>query len=1107
VSGPRRMAHPPLPILPESCVVHRGAGRGVLLWRGPRGTIRSVNMSDNMRSPVPGPRSRHASTLLGVILCLAAARMLAPAPAAAERLFGTPRYGALDTYPDHVEYVEIADITGDHVPDIVWKGWHEDNYEDQYPGMGCFVGPPRDLEFSRGSSGGVPFQQSEALRMAVGDVNGDGRSDVLTIFRNYDSETDLWVSLGSATGLQRGATIRLSGRPTSSAFLAVGDFDGDGMSDVAVAYWDSGGVSIFRGHADGSLSPASGFAVGSHPRALTAGDLNNDGRVDIVVCDDMGRVYSFLGDGRGGFQLHGGGVPLGREDTRLGLADFNGDTHLDLIVSGGVLLGSGAGGFGPKMGHGIDGVFAAGDFNSDGRLDLAVVSSAGLIALEGRGDGTFDQTIVNTEHLGIPQGTGDVAVGDLDQDGKLDLAVTITGEILNFYGNGDGTFGPDIPSYPVDDQAWRLATGDINGDFRADVAVLNGGSSIVSLLLSAPGSTFLPKRNLDTGAVPMDLLLKDLDRDGNLDLAVAQPDARQVSIFGGHGDGTFGPPTVIPITGKPSALASGDLNEDGFLDLAVGTDIGVWVFFGGPSGVGAQARFATGPYAVGRGQIVLVDLTGDGHLDTVGAGGDIGFVAGRGDGTFENPERVYADHENDGTYAGPLLTITSGCSSRVLTTWWCCGCVSCGDRYSLTQVWCPLQRGPGDDGCVAGGGGVSLSGYGAASDQVGDFNGDGTDDLLTGLGFVLLGPGYGSVQRVSPYWSGAFAHGDVNGDGKLDLLLLRSSGSPPRRSIELFLNQSARPTVPQSPGILETVSGGGSIALRWAPVLHPGLAGYRVRYGVGPDEAHGETEASEGPSPIEVPNSHTSLTLHCLPDSTFWVKVTAVDGLGRESACPRPVSARPGPVGGDFLFMGGSLNAASHGRWVMGLVQLDTGMSAARIVPGTVMVNGVGPADQLGVTDRDHDGRSELMIRFPRSAVQGSGAHVHVEGRVTGCRDTLGFAVDDSIRVRKPGSQPQAGAEDGLEGDRSVIAFALHPVAPSPTSAGCTIAFDLPEPAAVRLSVFDLRGRLMSTVLDGDMPAGTHSVWWERQSLPDGVYFARIEAGRFRAVRTILLIR
>jgi len=306
---------------------------------------------------------------------------------------------------------------------------------------------------------------------------------------------------------------------------------------------------------------------------------------------------------------------------------------------------------------------------------------------------------------------------------------------------------------------------------------------------------------------------------------------------------------------------------------------------------------------------------------------------------------------------------------------------------------------------------------------------------------------------------------------------------------------------------VKAVAGDASIALNWAPVVHPELAGYRVHYDARRSSALVGVEASEGPSPIEVPAGRTSLTLHCLPDSAFWMKVTAVDRSGRESECTPLLSARPRPVGGEFSFMGGSLNAASHGRWVMGLVQLDDGLSAAGIVPSTVMVNGVGPVDQLGVTDRDHDGRSELMIRFPRSAVQGGGSSVLVEGRVAGCRDTLRFAVDDSIRVRRPGAQPQTDAEDGREGDRPAITFALHPMAPSPASAGCAIAFDLPEPAVVRLSVFDLRGRLMSTVLEQDMPPGAHSVWWDRRSLPDGVYFAKLEAGRFRAVRTIVLIR
>jgi hypothetical protein len=1015
--------------------------------------------------------------------------MAVPGPAGAERLF-TPPFMYLYTAPYSVNRVGIADITGDRVPDVVYSGSFSDPWE-YHARVGSLLGPMRDFELRRGTYGaGADGEGDVGLgEMGAGDVNGDGRSDVVTIVTSEDGTVKLTVSLGSPGGFQGGSAMVIN----APGSLAVGDFDGDGKSDVAVTRFDPDSVVTFRGRADGGLAPFSGFAVSPAPAVLAVGDLDNDGRLDIVGVDGFGRCHSYLGDGRGGFQPHWeDAVPGGQ--WRLGLADFNHDGHLDLIVQGGVLLGDGTGGFGAKLGHGVEGPFAVGDFNSDGRLDLAVASNTGLLSLLGKGDGTFTQV---SNRNAPSTGAVTIAVGDVDQDGNLDL---VAGSLF-LHGNGDGTFGYDVPSYGVDDKASTLSAGDVNGDGRTDLAVLNQGSSVVSMLLSTSAGTFLAKRDFDTGAVPQDLLLVDFDRDGRLDLAIAQPEARHVSIFGGHGDGTFGPPTVIPITGKPRSLASGDLDEDGFLDLVVSSDAGVWAFFGGAGGVGGSGRFTSvmpfpgtvgWPYTASRGRLIAVDFTGDGHLDIALLGNDVDFVTGNGNGTFGTPGSVWADHDNDGGYAGPLLAITDdACSHRVMTTWYCCGCTNCGDDYSLEMV---LGPGCGEEGCF--GSVAGLNGLGSASDQVGDLNGDGTEDVLTSGGFVLFGPRFESRQQIGI--SGVV--GDLNGDGKLDLFRYRDSNTPPRRSVEVFFNQSARPTVPQSPAHVGAVSGGASIALSWDPVLHPDLAGYRVRYGVGQD-------ASGGPSPIDVPLSQTSLTLHCLSDSTFWVKVTSVDRLGRESKCTRSTSARPGPVGGDFSFMGGSLNAASHGRWAMGLVQLDASMSAARIVPGTVTVNGVGPADQLGVTDRDHDGRSELMIRFPRSAVQGTNSRVLVEGRVAGCRDTLRFAVDDSVRVRKPGATPQAGAEDGHGDDPPVIAFALHPVAPSPASGGCAMAFDLPELATVRLSVYDLGGRLMSTVLDRDMPAGSHRVWWDRQSLPDGVYFAKIQAGRFRAVRTIVLIR
>jgi hypothetical protein len=728
----------------------------------------------------PRNHSRLPQAVAAALMILLALVAVVPVPALAERLFATP-FIALNTYPFEVSHVGIADITGDQVPDLVWTGTDNSSpYNESNFRVGIFLGPSHNLEFTPGSDGAWLHQHDDSIverGMAVGDINGDGRADVLTIVQVVDPDThdELWTSIGTPGGLQFGYKMSI---PAVS--LGVGDFDGDGRSDVAVARSDVDSVSVFRGLADGSLAPMPGFAIGS-PSRLAVGDLNNDGRPDIVVIDRAGGVHSFLGDGAGGFQSQWVGPSLGVQD-RVGLADFNGDNHLDLIVSGGVLLGDGIGGFGPVLSHGVNGAFGAGDFNADGRLDLVVVSIAGVFVLQGGGDGTFVQTTVTRDY----QAAGaEIAVGDLDQDGHLDLAVA-AGQITIFHGNGDGTFGDDIPSFAVDDAARDLLTGDLNGDGRADMALLNQGSSTVSLFLSAPGDTFQPEQDLDTGAVPEHLLLKDLNNDGKLDLAALQPAARQISIFSGNGDGSFGPPTVIPIAmGNPLSLATGDLDEDGFVDLAVGCDTGVWVLFGGPGGPGTSGRVANPiPYRdISWGsipaQLVVVDFTGDGHLDIARAGNDIDFVAGNGDGTFGTRELVEADHDYDAGYAGPLATVTQDCRSGVFTTWYCCGCTNCPDDYSLEQV---LGSGWGAFGY--------LNGLGGITDQVGDFDGDGAPDLLTSGGYALFGGQAGSRQEIAPH---AGIIGDFNGDRRPDLFLLRGSSSPPHKSIEVFTNLHGNP--------------------------------------------------------------------------------------------------------------------------------------------------------------------------------------------------------------------------------------------------------------------------------------------------------------------------
>ena len=306
---------------------------------------------------------------------------------------------------------------------------------------------------------------TEPSSVAVGDFNGDGKLDLLVV---NSGSSDVSVLLGNGDGTFQTA-LYSSFVEVNPGMVAVGDFDGDGKLDLVVVNSKAGSggsgvasnnVSVLLGNGDGTFQTALDFDAGVGPISVAVGDFNADGRLDLVVAN-----YA------------AGNV--------------------------GVLLGNGDGTFQPAVNYGSGSLpvsVAVGDFNGDGKLDLAVanvsipsrsmvIPSMVISVLLGNGDGTFKPAVEYGG--GSDTDSSSVALGDFNGDGKLDMAVASSGStnrVSILLGNGDGTFqsAVDYAGASLPGTAPPLVVGDFNGDGRLDMAVIDAASSTVSVLLQ-PG--------------------------------------------------------------------------------------------------------------------------------------------------------------------------------------------------------------------------------------------------------------------------------------------------------------------------------------------------------------------------------------------------------------------------------------------------------------------------------------------------------------------------------------------------------------------------------------------------------------------------------------------
>lgn len=318
----------------------------------------------------------------------------------------------------------------------------------------------------------------EATAVAVGDMNGDGRADVVATHVGDMGSSELYVALGDGRGGL--SSLRVYSAGENSSYLALGDVNGDHRLDVVTTQmsWGIGSIRVFLGNGDGTLSSAYySYKIGTAGNRPAVADLNGDGRADIVAGNTNGTVSIMLAASKGKslFQTPQT-VTVAGSTVRIGpvaVADVTGDGKLDVVALAqpdGVytLAGNGVGGFSPaRQSFGYGSTLAIGDVNGDGRADLVTEAWGEVRVQMGAGDGTFGPAI---SYYGT--GGSALALADVNGDQSLDI-VTGAGILLN---DGFGMF------LATDGGPWDywtpVANGDFNGDGLADLII--GGSILLN---------------------------------------------------------------------------------------------------------------------------------------------------------------------------------------------------------------------------------------------------------------------------------------------------------------------------------------------------------------------------------------------------------------------------------------------------------------------------------------------------------------------------------------------------------------------------------------------------------------------------------------------------
>ena len=362
--------------------------------------------------------------------------------------------------------------------------------------------------------------------MEVADYDKDGNLDLAVCLEGFDN---IAILTGDGEG---GFTLRSHLKTdTLPKGLASGDMNSDGRLDLAaIARWGYN-ISISLGTGAGGFALANELNGDGEPTRILLRDVNKDGKLDIVAnAPNENKVIVYLGDGQGGFGSSAIEVEHPQRGGAIETGDFNKDGNPDIVVTEFdpdnpeasafvILLGDGSGAFTEAGSFGTNPqatTLGVADLNKDGNLDLiaggaGADNDTGLFLSTYLGDGQGSFTVKQINDLGTGSIKGQIALGDFNEDGNMDVAfpqsskLTIQGDlsttVLTFMGDGTGNFS-DGPSITVGKEPDTAVATDLNKDGHRDLVVSNRTDATVSVLLGSGNGTFTTHATILIATIP-----------------------------------------------------------------------------------------------------------------------------------------------------------------------------------------------------------------------------------------------------------------------------------------------------------------------------------------------------------------------------------------------------------------------------------------------------------------------------------------------------------------------------------------------------------------------------------------------------------------------------